>query len=418
MFGCGECVERGALVFRHDVAQAAYRAQADHLRHMERIDQEVLEAVWDARGRVRRALQAARRMFGLLAAVGPAFAAFGEPRGSGAGGRPPASTATAQTGRVHTVPSTSSTVRLGVFDATLPSILDVDSGDVIVYPDTWTHFLNRLQPGVPIEELARMRRDNPGKGPQSIIGPVGVRDAQPGDMVAVHFQRLLPIDWGVNFNNPGALGTGALPDEFPDGQVRYFDFDLGAMTASFTPGITLPLAPFQGTFGLAPEAGGVVSSVPPGQHAGNLDLRDLTEGSVLYVPVCQTGAKLYTGDSHALQGDGEVNLTALETAMREVRIKVVLHEQAGWAWPFAETDTHWYALGVHPDLGEAFKIALHNTLDFLERKAGLARLDAYALASMAVSFRVTQVVDGNKGVHAMIPKSLFAQDARQGISIV
>src|SRR2546426_450376 len=154
---------------------------------------------------------------------------------AGAGGRPPASATSAQTGSVHTVPSTSSTVRLGVFDATLPNVLDVDSGDVIVYPDTWTHFLNRLQPGVPIEELARMRRDNPGKGPQSIVGPVGVRDAQPGDMVAVHFQRLLPIDWGVNFNNPGDLGTGALPDEFPDGQVRYFDFDLGAMTASFAP---------------------------------------------------------------------------------------------------------------------------------------------------------------------------------------
>ncbi len=418
MFGCGESVGPGSLVFRDDLVETLYGRRAERLRHMERINQDVLEAVLDGRGRIRRALQAASRIFGLLAAVGPTFAAFGEPRGSGAGAGPPGSDASAQTGRVHTVPSTSSTVRLGVLDARQPNILDVDSGDVIVYPDTWTHFLNRLQPGVPIEELARMRREHPGKGPQSIIGPVGVRDAQPGDMVAVHFQRLLPIDWGVNFNNPGDLGTGALPDEFPDGQVRYFDFDLGAMTASFTPGITLPLAPFQGTFGLAPEAGGVVSSVPPGQHAGNLDLRDLTEGSVLYVPVWQTGAKLYTGDSHALQGDGEVNLTALETAMREVRIKVVLHKQAGWEWPFAETDTHWFALGVHPDLSEAFNIALHNTLDFLERKAGLTRLDAYALASMAVSFRVTQVVDGNKGVHAMIPKSLFAEDARQAISIV
>jgi acetamidase/formamidase len=418
MFGCGESVGRGSFLLRDEVAEAVYPSQADRLRHMDGIDQDSLEAALDARGRARRSLLAAGGVLGLLAAVGPAFATFAEPRGSDPRAQPPATSAAAQTGRVHTVPSTSATVKLGVFDATLPNILDVDSGDVVVYPDTWTHFLNRVQPGVPIEELAQMRRSNPGKGPHSIIGPVGVHNAEPGDMVAIHYQRLLPMDWGVNFNNPGDLGTGALPDEFPDGQVRYFDMDLGSMTTSFLPGVTLPLAPFQGTFGLAPAQGGVVSSVPPGQHAGNVDLRDLTEGSVLYVPVWQPGAKLYTGDSHALQGDGEVNLTALETAMREVRIQVILHKQSGWEWPFAETDTHWYALGMHQDLNEAFKIALRNTLDFLERKASMSRMDAYALASMAVSFRITQVVDANKGVHAMIPKSLFADDMLPSISIV
>ena len=418
MFGCGESVGSGSFIFRDEIAQAGYAPRADRLRHMDSLNQGSLEAVLDARGRARRTLLAAGGVLGLLAAVGPALATFAEPRGSERGAQPPAASASAQTGRVHSIPSTSDTVRLGVFDATLPNIVDVDSGDVVVYPDTWTHFLNRVQPGVPIEDLAEMRRSNPGKGPHSIIGPVGVRGAEPGDMVAIHYQRLLPIDWGVNFNNPGDLGTGALPDEFPDGQVRYFDLDLGSMTASFLPGITLPLAPFQGTFGLAPAQGGVVSSVPPGQHAGNVDLRDLTEGSILYVPVWQPGAKLYTGDSHALQGDGEVNLTALETAMREVRVQVILHKQTGWQWPFAETDTHWYALGMHQDLNEAFKIALRNTLDFLERKAGLTRMDAYGLASMAVSFRVTQVVDANKGVHGMIPKSLFADDMLQGISIV
>ena len=418
MFGCGENIGSSSFIFRDEIAQAGYAPRADRLRHMDSLNQGSLEAVLDARGRARRTLLAAGGVLGLLAAVGPALATFAEPRGSERGAQPPAASASAQTGRVHSIPSTSDTVRLGVFDATLPNIVDVDSGDVVVYPDTWTHFLNRVQPGVPIEDLAEMRRSNPGKGPHSIIGPVGVRGAEPGDMVAIHYQRLLPIDWGVNFNNPGDLGTGALPDEFPDGQVRYFDLDLGSMTASFLPGITLPLAPFQGTFGLAPAQGGVVSSVPPGQHAGNVDLRDLTEGSILYVPVWQPGAKLYTGDSHALQGDGEVNLTALETAMREVRVQVILHKQTGWQWPFAETDTHWYALGMHQDLNEAFKIALRNTLDFLERKAGLTRMDAYGLASMAVSFRVTQVVDANKGVHGMIPKSLFADDMLQGISIV
>src|SRR5919199_1114466 len=418
MFGCGENIGSGSFTFRDEIAQAGYAPQADRLRHMDSIDQDSLEAVLEARGRARRTLLAAGGVLGLLAAVGPAFAAFAEPRGWEGGAKPPAASGAAQTGRVHTIPSTSATVRLGVFDATLPNLVDVDSGDVVVYPDTWTHFLNRVQPGVPIEDLAQMRRSNPGKGPHSIVGPVGVRDAQPGDMVAIHYQRLLPVDWGVTFVNPGDLGTGTLPDEFPDGQARYLNLDLSTMTAEFLPGINVPLAPFQGTFAVAPAQGGVVSSVPPGQHAGNIDLRELTQGSVLYIPVWQTGAKLFTGDSHAVQGDGEVNNQALESAMREVRVQVVLHKQAGWEWPFGETDSHWIVTGMDTDLNEAFKIATRNTIDFLERKAGLSRLDGYSLASIAFSFRVTQFVDRMRGVHAMIPKSLFAEDLRNSISIV
>jgi acetamidase/formamidase len=414
MFGCGESVGRG-FVLRDEVAEAAAGPRSmDRLRHMDEIDRERLDEALDARGRDRRSLLLGAGAAGVLAAMGPALTAFAAPADQAA------TTRRAQTlaGQVHTVPSTPQTVRLGVFDTTLPNVLEIDSGDVLVYPNTWSHFLNRAQPGVSIDALAQMRRDNPGKGPHSIIGPVGVRDAAPGDMLAIHYQRLLPVDWGMNFNNPGDLNTGALPDEFPDGQVRYFNLDLGSMTTEFLPGITLPLAPFQGTLGLAPAQGGVVSSVPPGQHAGNVDLRDLTEGSTLYIPVWQPTAKIYTGDSHALQGDGEVNLTALESAMREMRIQVVLHKQVGWDWPFAETDSHWYALGMHADLNEAFRIALRNTLDFLEQRAGLTRLDAYGLASMAVSFRITQVVDANKGVHAMIPKSLFSADRLESISIV
>jgi acetamidase/formamidase len=316
------------------------------------------------------------------------------------------------------VPSTSETVRLGVFDALRPNLLEIDSGDVIVYPDTWSHFLNRCQPGVSIDELAALRRENPGVGPHSIVGPVGVRGAEPGDMLAIEFQRLIPVNWGVTFVNPGDLGTGTLAQDFLTGQARYLDLDLASMTAEFLPGIKIPVAPFQGTFGVAPAAGDTVSSVPPGQHAGNIDLRDLTEGSVLYVPVWQPLARLFTGDSHATQGDGEVNNQALESAMREVRVRVVVHKNAGWEWPFAETSTHWYALGIHPDLNEAFRIVTRTTIEFLHRKAGLSRLDAYSLASVAVSFRVTQFVNQTRGVHAMIPKAIFSDDRRGSIAIV
>jgi acetamidase/formamidase len=387
VFGCGENLIRFQMCA--DVSVALWRPRSDRLLHMDELNQESLDGALTARRRGQR------------------FAA-----------QPVHGSSRSSNGRVHMVPSTSDTVRLGVFDSTLPNLLEIDDGDTLVYTDTWTHFLNRTQPGVSIEELAQMRREHPSIGPHSIIGPVGVRGAQPGDMIAVHYRRLVPLDWGVNFNNPGDIGTGVLPDQFAEGQVRYFELDLQNMRVDFAPGITLPLAPFQGTLGVAPPQAGVVSSVPPGQHAGNVDLRDLTEGSILYIPVWQPGAKIYTGDSHALQGDGEVNLTALETAMREMHIQVFLHKQPGWEWPFAETDTYWFALGMHPDLNVALRIALRNALSFLQRSAGLTALDAYALASMAVSFRITQAVDGNAGVHALIPKSLFSADLRSTMSIV
>jgi acetamidase/formamidase len=309
-------------------------------------------------------------------------------------------------------------VRLGVFDSTLPNLLEIDSGDIVVYPNTWSHFLNRLQPGVAIDDLARLRRENPGKGPHSIVGPIGVRGAESGDLLAIHFQRLVSVEWGATFVNPGNLGTGTLPDEFPQGQARYLSLDLASMTAEFLPGIDVPLGPFQGTVATAPAEGGVISSVPPGQYAGNIDLRELTEGSILYIPVWQPGAKLFTGDSHAAQGDGEVNNQALESAMREVRIQVVLHKHAPWTWPMAETATHWIVLGIDRDLDEAFRIATRNTIDFLSLRTGMSRLDAYCLASIAVSFRVSQFVDQTRGIHAMIPKAIFADELRRSVSII
>jgi acetamidase/formamidase len=319
---------------------------------------------------------------------------------------------------VHHVPSTPETVRLGVFDSTLPNILDVDSGDVVVYPDTWSHFLNRLQPGTTIDELARLRREHVGRGPHSIIGPVGVRGAAPGDLIEVQFQRLSPVGWGATFVNPGDLGTGTLPGDFATGQVRYLQLDPTRRTAEFLPGINVPVAPFQGTFAAAPAVEGVVSSVPPGQHAGNIDLRDLTEGASLFIPVWQPSGKLYTGDSHAAQGDGEVNNQALESAMAEVRVRLVLHKQAGWQWPFAETSDYWIAMGIDADLNEAFRIATRNTIAFLHRRAGLSELDAYSLTSIAVSLRVTQFVNQTRGVHALIPKALFTPERRQHIALV
>jgi acetamidase/formamidase len=405
-----------------DAVDAALTTRTrDRLEHMDELNQDGLAPHRESYRVSRRRVVGASGILGLLSTLVPStlLSACATAR-SGVAAPTPG-------GRTHTVESSAKTVRLGAFDATQPDIVQIESGDTIVYPNTWTHFMNRFQKGVSIADLARFRRENPRFGPHSIVGPVGVKGAQPGDMISVRFLTITPFDWGANLNNPGDLKTGALPDEFPEGSIRFIDIDVTRKLAKFAPSITLPLGPFQGTFGVAaPEdrevvgriAPGVVSSVPPGQHAGNMDLRELQEGTILYIPVWQPGAKIFTGDSHALQGDGEVNLTALETGMREVRVQVHRHERAGWQWPFAETDSHWIAMGMHRDLSEAFRIALRNTIEFLTRRAPLNRHDAYGLASMAVHFRITQVVDVNQGVHAMIPKDIFARELRDSMRVV
>ncbi len=197
------------------------------------------------------------------------------------------------------------------------------------------------------------------------------------------------------------------------------------MNAAFAPNINVPLKPFQGTLGVAPPDGyypplspGVTSSVPPGPHAGNLDLSELSEGATLFIPVWKPGALIYTGDSHGVQGDGEITITALETRMQEMRIQVILHKQRNFAWPVAETSTHWILLGLDKDLNVAMTLAARNAIKYLSTRAGLTELDAYGLCSIAVSFRVTQVVDIVRGVHAMIPKSLFTGELRQKMAVV
>jgi acetamidase/formamidase len=419
LFGCGD--EKGTGVLREDIKDGAFdRRTADRLLHMDEVKQERLDGFLSAPGRARRQLLRASSFMSALAAVGPWFGRLAQAAG------PSGTVATGNSGgRVHIVDSNKETVRLGVFDATLAPILTIDSGDWVSFPNTWSHFLNELEPGVPISRLAELRANNPGRGPHSIIGPIAVRDAEPGDVVEIRYKRLQPATWGAVFNNPVALGTGLLPQDFAQGQIKYVDLDLTAMQGKFAPDINIPLTPFQGTLGVAPPDGffpplspGVTSSVPPGPHGGNLDLRELAEGSTLYLPVWKPGALIYTGDSHAVQGDGEISLTGLETRMQEVLIQIVLHKQKKFQWPVAETATHWITVGLDKDLNAAMSLAARNAIEFLSTRAKLTPLDAYALCSIAASFRVTQVVDIVRGVHVMIPKNLFTGELRGQIAVV
>ncbi|HYA97840.1 MAG TPA: acetamidase/formamidase family protein [Methylomirabilota bacterium] len=425
LFGCGE--EKGTGVLREDIKDAAFPPRAaDRLLHMDEVDQERFDGYLTARGRERRGLLRASGFMGALAAVGPWFAKLARAAEAPDGFLPWSDPQKKKDeGRVHVVESTNETVHLGVFDTTLAPVLKVDSGDTISFPNTWSHFLNQMQPGVSIDKLAELRKSNPGRGPHSIIGPIAVNGAEPGDVLEVRYKKFRPVPWGAVFNNPGALGTGLLAQDYPQGQVKYLDLDLDHAKAEFARDIHVPLKPFQGTLGLAPPDGyypplspGVTSSVPPGPHAGNVDLCELAEGSALFIPVWKPGALLFTGDSHAVQGDGEISLTALETRMQEMRIQVVLHKQKNFAWPIAETPTHWITLGLDKDLNAAMTMAARNAIKFLAARTSLTELDAYGLCSIAVSFRVTQVVDIVRGVHAMIPKNLFSGELARKISVV
>jgi len=202
-------------------------------------------------------------------------------------------------------------------------------------------------------------------------------------------------------------GSGALPDAFPYARFKLIRFDPKTGIVDFAPGIRLKLAPFFGSIGVAlPAVLGKVNSGPPGPHAGNLDNKELGIGSTLYLPVHVPGALLSIGDGHGLQADGEVTITALETSLRGT-LQVAVVKGKHLNWPRAETATHYITMGLHQDLNEAAKLATQEMIDYLVTEKGMNRDDAYILCSLAADLHVTQVVDGTKGIHAMIAKSVF-----------
>jgi acetamidase/formamidase len=245
-----------------------------------------------------------------------------------------------------------------------------------------------------------------GPGAHPMTGPIWIDGAEPGDSLEVKivgFEFLHP--YGVSGFIPGG---GTLPDEFPYVKFHLVRFDERAGTASFAPGVTLKLAPFFGSIGVAPHLlVGRISSGPPGTHGGNLDNKDLVAGSTLFLPVHVPGALLSIGDGHAMQGDGEATGTALETSLRGT-VQVTVRKGRRLMWPRAETPTHYIAMGLHPDLDEAAKLAAREMIDFLVTERHMNRDLAYILCSVAADFHVTQLVDGTKGVHAMLAKSIFA----------
>jgi acetamidase/formamidase len=315
----------------------------------------------------------------------------------------------------HVLTPSPQTVHVGYFSAALKPVLTVDSGDIVTIEsvaglDPAIVDSSGVIPPNAVPEFARaIRREvtDRGPGPHILTGPVFVNGALPGDVLEVRIQQIdLAIDYGNNVQRPY---SGALPDEFPGFFQRLIPIDRQAKTATLAPGVVVPVnRPFFGVMGVAPlPAMGRISSMPPGVHTGNLDNKDLVAGTTLYLPIYAPGALFSVGDAHAAQGHGEVDVSAIETGNRG-RFQLIVRKDMKINWPRAETPTHWIVMGLNPNLEEAMKMAVRETLDFLtERFPKLSRQEAYMIASIAVDYHVTQVVDGTKGIHGMIPKSIF-----------
>jgi acetamidase/formamidase len=310
--------------------------------------------------------------------------------------------------KIHKLMASPQTVHTGFFDATLPPVLAIESGDTVVMSSLML-MDGQLRCGMTLEELIATRQAYTDRhiGPHTLTGPIFVKGAEPGDALEVRIQKLVLADCGVNYHWPGRFDRGGLPEDFPDGQIKTLKLDLEKMETTFAPGVVIPLKPFFGVMGVAPRAGEKRPSSIPDYFGGNMDNKELVPGTTLFLPVIVPGALFSAGDAHAVQGDGEVNVTAIETAMMEAVLQFFVRKDMKIERPMAETPNHWITMGFHEDLDEAVKIALRDAIQFISKTKGLTLDDSYALCSLAVDLRVTQIVDGNKGIHAMIPKAIF-----------
>ncbi|MBU7575643.1 MAG: acetamidase/formamidase family protein [Hydrogenophaga sp.] len=311
------------------------------------------------------------------------------------------------------------TVVWGFLAPDVPPVLRIASGTTVdidtvnalcVPPDAPEAFFerHRLELTDAAQDICDIVKTVPkGVGPHVLTGPIHIEGAEPGDVLEVRIHEVEPRapHYGVNFTRPGA---GSLPDLLPAPRTQVLPIDMARRTARFREGLDIPLRPFMGILAVAPTSR--VSSIPPGRFGGNIDLKHLVPGARLYLPVQVPGALFFTGDGHGVQGNGEVNLTALETSMA-TRLEFVLHPRRSLAWPMAETPSHYIVMGLDEDLDTAAADAVRRAVEVLQAFAGVDTGEAYALASLAVDFEVTQLVDGVKGIHGCIPKSLFTSAA-------
>ena len=309
-------------------------------------------------------------------------------------------------GTVHILPATMETTQWGWYDNAQKPVLTVKSGDTVVM-ETMMHFHDQFMPGKTPADLAKIRADNLGRGAHTLTGPIYVEGAEPGDVLKVKINKIVPRAYGMNVNYPGVAGL--FPKQFPDGQIRLVYLDWDKKVAEFLPGVIVPLRPFPGIVGVARAAPGRHSTVQPGRYAGNLDIRELTAGTSLHVPVFVKGGLLWASDGHAAQGNGEINLTAIETAFKELNITVELIKGRSLEWPRIETPTHWLTVGYDEDLNKALDILKAETTKFIAEQRSVSAADAQRIMQQTWDCRIAEVVNIVKGAYCFNSKDTKAK---------
>ena len=319
-----------------------------------------------------------------------------------------------QSNQTYTLKATPKTVAWGYYDAAAEPVLHIKSGDTVTFETLITNSPNGLEKaGVAPDQVQQNLRDiykeitTHGPGGHILNGPVYVEGAEPGDALEIRIQK---IDLAIPYAYNGfRFGAGFLTQDFTYSRTKIIPLDREHMLAKFSPGIDIPLHPFFGSMGVAPpESYGRISSAPPGIHGGNMDNKELVAGTTLFLPVHVRGALFEIGDGHAGQGNGEVDITAMETSLIGT-LQFIVRKDAKVKYPRAETPTHYISMGFDDDLSEATRMAVRQMIDFLVNEKHLSRDDAYMLTSVAGDVDITELVDGNKGVHVMMPKAVFGK---------
>ena len=310
---------------------------------------------------------------------------------------------------VHDLKASPSTTHIFFFDASLEPVLHIESGDIVRLETAtgnprWFEDAGVPRAQIPPELCAVYEGyDSTGRGDHTLNGPIFVTGAEPGDVLEI---RILSVDVRLPIAGQG-ISSRLFPGDDIGNVSRVHWIDLANRTVEFAPGVVVPVKPFWGVIGVAPPPEmGRVRSGAPNFFGGNMDNRDLGAGSVLYLPVHNRGALLSVGDGHAVQGYGEISGSAVETSLKG-EIQVFLHKNQELTWPRAETPTHYMTMGLDPDLDVAAQMAADEMVDFLVATKDIDRETAILLCSVAMDMMVTQVVDGTKGIHAMIRKDVF-----------
>ncbi|MFO8742955.1 acetamidase/formamidase family protein [Legionella pneumophila serogroup 1] len=339
----------------------------------------------------------------------------------------------------YKVPATKDTVTLGLFTLDKTPVVKVHSGDSVSL-ETWNSCLhemvfNKTTP-TEIAKFYTKHDIQKRRGMHSLTGPVYVEGAEPGDVLEIRVLDIKLNDFGYNFLSP----TQGILSEFTKPRIMYFKYDKEKNTTEFTKGICLHLKPFPGIIAVAPPLDwpdgwpvnletqmgqpvpGQFNSVPPGPFGGNLDEPSLQVGSILYLPVFQKGALVWTGDSHAMQSNGEIDVTALETSFEGITLQFIVRKDLKaegvfdktkrngnslFTWPIVENSEEWILIGLHENLFEAMQLASKNAIEFLVRTQGLSSQESYQFLSMVGNFDIPEAVNVIKSVAVHIPKEIF-----------